>query len=367
MYKHKNKAFSLFVALSLITAMSMVSLTLGGIILNSLQRTNEDQESQQAYYSARSAKKLARLELKDKGPGYESSATWSDPNMGDIFWNIKGLIDAKLTVTGSTGSDDYYTIPIKGKGDALNDCSQTSTGDLENWYHACNWYKLYPGESVAIPLYIEKNGVIYNPSDDPETYFNLSDIKIVFRSPCASADQSSNPDCPRYEIHSDFDKEIVVNWIINGTCNNEDCFAYTYKDDGTPIDDSSISGAEINVVSSDNTPLFDQNSLNSINLVNTIDVNTGQLSQPGLLEFLTDPYYGLKQAVIQMTAITGIYADDGVSSIPYFEYQIEFKSDGAFADRYESINYGAETQNFNFEDEDKEELQPNLSEFTVSL
>jgi len=371
--KNKNKAFSLFISISIITAISIVALTLSDIIINSLTRTNESVESVQAYYAAQSAISLAKYQLKSAGPGYDSGSEAS-PNIvalnhATAKWWIKGLSDATVKLDDGTG---YYPIPRKGNGDAFDTCTIINKNDeqYDSWDHPCNWNKLYPGKSIAIPLYIkDKDGNIHNILD------NLSEIRIIVRAPCKTA-YNSEGKCNdgRYEISGDFNNQIVVNWMISGMCDGSvyvtnpgdpavSCSVSAYKEDTGEQFDSRIKGKDTNRYSTD----FDSYTINNILTVST---NKLQIIYPDLFTFLTDAtLYNINKPVLQMTEMTGIY-DVERGFVPYLEYQIQFAfSDdtSSIADISEMIYAKGETENFIKSASDKIQLKPTLSEYTISL
>ncbi|KKP38143.1 MAG: hypothetical protein UR28_C0021G0024 [Candidatus Peregrinibacteria bacterium GW2011_GWF2_33_10] len=369
--KNKNKAFSLFISISIITAISIVALTLSDIIINSLTRTNESVESVQAYYAAQSAISLAKYQLKSAGPGYDSGSEAS-PNIvalnhATAKWWIKGLSDATVKLDDGTG---YYPIPRKGNGDAFDTCTIINKNDeqYDSWDHPCNWNKLYPGKSIAIPLYIkDKDGNIHNILD------NLSEIRIIVRAPCKTA-YNSEGKCNdgRYEISGDFNNQIVVNWMISGMCDGSvyvtnpgdpavSCSVSAYKDD-LEEKDSRIKNIDVNNYIYLGTNI----------IFNDLKVSTNklQLSYPFLINFLTDTTsYNIDKPVLQMTEMTGIY-DVEQGFIPYLEYQIEFAlydDTSSVADISEMIYAKGETENFTKSASDKIQLKPTLSEYTISL
>jgi hypothetical protein len=364
-YKHyEQPSFSIFIVVSLVTVISIISLSLTNVIKNSLEYANDGKESLQAKYAVKSAMELAQLELKPIGPGFETGSKDSPKTriiesngitQGQASWYISTLANKPILVN----STSFKIIPTVGYGDAYKSqyearyrdifqsddgksCKEITGANTENWENECNWYKLEPGEAVALPLYTEtpdSNGnlVLKNPKD-----LNLTKIRIIVRAACKTFypldpndlnyDEDKIGECKdRYKINSDFNNKVVVSWIVLGTCNGQSCSGGEKMalDSHGNVDenyDSRIRGININNY---NASDFQKNIIREDSSISTNDLKT-----PKLIDFLNN----IQKPILQLASITGLYSNDGIDKyIPYLEYQIQIASSNPFPDRYERI------------------------------
>lgn len=300
---------------------------------------------------------------------YAEGGTQNDPECDEItnvLANTIGDENIKLTMQikgRGTSEDEFsgmcpgligsscYIVPLPGMGDAGDRCSMyTPTSDInamvddngqvhEPSYpegiaqidYSCNWNKLAFGSSsmdrVAIPLYYDTGTEIINPfHQDTAPSLQATEFSIRVRPPClpcdgvnricvAGEDETICNDSYRYEL-DESENDIVVQWQLNGECNNEKCGLIQHVVwNGDEIDESSSSVISEQKINNNNPYFWENMVLNSIFQSKGIDTSTYN----DLL--ILDRLQKMQKPVLTLF-LTEKLIDTEENNIPYLEYQI---------------------------------------------
>jgi hypothetical protein len=262
----KSQKTSVFLSrkkgMALVMTMILVPILLGlgasfvDPIMRSYKSAASDQKTVLAKNVAENLFELALEDTRDLGVGDDDASgiieIKHDYGTGNGQWWVFGSpeLDDEHTfeITGPT--DRWYTIPAAGSGNAGGDYCSTSDpavtiGEidlkLENlgvsttipsdtvtfgtprdpFEWPCHWNKLYEGQTVSIPLYVDELGEIWNPEK-----LGLNEFELRIRTACdpdvASGDNDiyKNAICEstqRYELDGDVgfgDTTLIVLWEI---------------------------------------------------------------------------------------------------------------------------------------------------------
>ena len=225
-------------------------------IIRSYRAASSYQKDVLAKNIAENMFEIAMEESRDLGVGENAEGTFSGDYNGihaEAKWWVFGSpeLDSEHTfeITGPT--DRWYTIPAAGSGNAGGDYCSTNDpavtmGEidlkLENlgvsttipsdtvtfgddpFEWPCHWNKLYEGQTVSIPLYVDELGNIKNPVD-----LGLDQFELRIRAACNPSVASGDNDIykgeicnsdERYVLDGDGDGmtdekyEIIVVWEI---------------------------------------------------------------------------------------------------------------------------------------------------------
>ena len=345
--------------MALVMTMILVPILLGlgasfvDPIMRSYKSAASDQKTVLAKNVAENLFELALEDTRNLGVG--------DDDKGKVEINHDyGSGTGKWWVFGSPELDDehtieeagvrWYTIPAAGSGNAGGDYCSTSDpavtdGEVDlkltelgvnadpgnpvvtlgddpfEW--PCHWNKLYEGQTVSIPLYVDELGEIWNPEK-----LGLNEFELRIRAAC-------DPDV------TSGDNEIYKNEI----CNTEG--AERYELEGPPLTimvlweivaeeiDSSNNPTSRSIVLSphvDVIPIFDSN----IKIMNINNYQTFSLSGTSKttdndgcrLKIISDhlnenyipcSHLDINKPVLNFTLIHTLVDIDG--EIPYLEYQ----------------------------------------------
>ncbi|MFC1599862.1 hypothetical protein ACFL3T_02435 [Patescibacteria group bacterium] len=159
-------------------------------------------------------------------------------------WYVFGTPEVDSDHLIVEGSNEWYTVPSLGSGDAGGDYCSTAEpvidedmlrnalnglvgeanedviDDVFDW--PCHWNKIREGESVVIPLFIEDSaGVVSNPAD-----LGMDRFELRFRAACDPDDLDAMPDYAnsichegqRYVVEGDDGQTdtVIVLWEIVG-------------------------------------------------------------------------------------------------------------------------------------------------------
>jgi len=247
-----------FVPIIMIVAASYVEP-----IVRSYRASVNDQKTLLAKAVAESMFEIALWESRGGGTGSVSSACICEDGSCDIVneatecaegvdfgfgtatgeWYVYGTPNEEHVIV--EGSQDWYTVPALGSGDAGGDYCSTAEPvvdlatledklELEMGFDGsnlpmddpfdwpCHWDKIREGESVVIPLFTENaDGSVNNPVD-----LGLNQFELRFRAACnpeaATSEEYGNTICAdgeRYEVQGDTltgDETVIVLWEIVG-------------------------------------------------------------------------------------------------------------------------------------------------------
>lgn len=354
-----RRGTSIVIALGLIAAITFFTIGIATTMISAIQNTASSKKALQAEYAAQGGVEMARKELKSLGVASGAGATGeavvvkkicteqdgnckggtviNDQSVYSTF-TIKGKDSNLLTLYSDPTAFNYRSIPVLGTGNADENCAaiKNSSEVKLNSTHSCNWNKIYYGESVEIPLYVD------NGDGTWKNYYDLfiSTFKVRVRTPC---ENGSTLNCsPRYSVNVTSPGYgasglPVINWQISGTCGdtgdvcglspviatNPPEFSAIMESDLSPI-------AVLDFASKDGVDFFDP-------------AKKGRITN--FLKNL-DPWAGnkLNKPVLKLSFVKEIL--DGNSSVPYLEYQILYRGISPFAASYvvdiKGIGYGFE-------------------------
>jgi len=297
-----KKGVSLIFAIIVVTALLITTVTLNEVIMRNVKRVNEMSSILQTQSSANSAFEEALVYMSENcDAGCDTSNTIT-VNAGDATtW-------AEYEVYGesATNDDGYYYVPIPGLGDGASECTDQTDED-----DACNWNRLYYGNTVAIPLYVEG-----------ETQFNGTELDVKIRTAngenilCTDGTDTTSIYGCTFENNS-----VIMSWQITG--DRVDSSDYVegredkkqnafsglwYRDE---IDDSQIHTTRINYAAASDS---------------YVAINIDDLSEPdstqNIEEVLTDTTDPLTYPVLELSFIQSATDTDG-DAIAYLEYQIK--------------------------------------------
>lgn len=293
---------------------------------------------------------------------------------------VKGRSEKKLRSGKSAkcdkNSEGCYVTPIPGTGDAGENCKMytpsyvgdtgasptipfnlaNASNQLDQLNYSCNWNKLSFGSSqsdrVAVPLYYEKallgkDGEIMNPflaSNDIDK--KATKLIVKLRTPCKPcAEDGETPDedyqrktcaatvkdetvCAdedRYVLDAKTSNDIIVQWLINGECQDangktETCGIMPIPDDKTSaLYESAILGNNSsNTTAKSSFEVIDDRTLahDSNNFPDEIYLidNSKDLNYEVKLPYISKPLLTLFLSKPLLT--------EGKHNIPYLEYQV---------------------------------------------
>ncbi|MFA5842924.1 MAG: hypothetical protein WC882_04655 [Candidatus Gracilibacteria bacterium] len=325
MKNFKNPSgLSLIFAIITMTIIMVVAGTMSASFLRANTRNMDLFRSIQAYYASRASMEKAIADVADHGIGYENfsntAISWDTNRDGtedvtgtyEIFSQAKPL-DWQSAGSTCDGTQDCY-IPIPGTGDVGTSCDfEDSSASWAIGADAadddCNWNRIGYGETVTIPLF-------YTDPDSPDgdlvnSYITGSEtFKLRVRTPM-------DPDTGiRYQLDEGEDK-VIMYWEFNGTCNDggDDYSCYltprTRKEEETFIYDETINHATDFIV------MDIQDRFGETIKAGEDDQGTKNVL---IIQFLTTRT--IQQPYFKITLPQSLIAEDGITSIPYLEYQL---------------------------------------------
>ncbi|MBI5413707.1 hypothetical protein HZA42_05160 [Candidatus Peregrinibacteria bacterium] len=92
---------------------------------------------------------------------------------------------------GGLGGLEYFSAPMKGTGNGSSTCASAAAADLNDADDACNWNRLYVGQSVEVPLYY------IDASGQPVKLFAGSndEFRLRVRTPLCAEFGASGTNC----------------------------------------------------------------------------------------------------------------------------------------------------------------------------
>lgn len=370
--KDKSGA-SLVIALIYVSAFLLVIAGLTEAVLKTTQAIRNSETSAKAFYLAEGAMEKARLWIKENGVG--ENAVSGDFSADDREEYLEELFEeAAMAGIGDCASDsdpvregvqpcigfevlgrgsgaaaqvrlnsaDYYSVPMKGTGNAGENCAGRAVDSLSNADDPCNWNRLNFGQSVEIPL----------TYDGGETIFS-GQFKLRIRTPCGSFDDSrelsecsENIDLYPLTSASDYRNTsadpVLVQWLISGeTAGREsvtlianDRLARTdelrHENSTTGNANTELSGGRINEAKRDGDDLnyyavLEQNySSKNISAISPGEISSflATINNPVLrLSLVTHPKKNQKSDGTLYSPSPALI-NDASFDLPYLEYQL---------------------------------------------
>ena len=362
----ERRGASVVIALSLISAILFFTIGTATTVMSAIKNTSHSKKALQAEYAAQGAVELVKNELKDLGSGaYEDGG--GKLVFGDIQEGAEGSIWAEYTI--STLDDSDYTkyssslvkgdrsIPVLGTGDAGKNCYKDfGYDDLSiDEGHPCNRNKLYYGDSVLIPLFVQNGGQAKGIGD-----LGVPLFEIKVRTPCKDGVMTS--DCDRYETEVSYPTNyqsgnILVSWQVFGECNDGFCAV-------SQIPDASNSAFQ-------ELDLFDgeYSVYGNSDVVDVYKTKEGQPIIGPLDEFFENKGLwednGLYMPYLKLSYIREAFStNDG--NIPYLEYQIMYSldSDSGLAASY-MISVDGYSEGFKYSLNGVQTMESDLFDFAV--
>gem|GEM_PF-3336536 len=298
---HRPKGISLIFAIIVVTAMMVTTVTLSETILRSIGRVGEMQAVMQAQSSANSAFEEALVYISqncDAGCDISDTITM---DTGDLNTWAEYAVYGESQLNGSS----YYYVPIPTLGSASQECTDETDED-----DACNWNRLYYGNTVSIPLYAQG-----------DTTFDGSLLEVRIRTANGENILCSDGTDTTSIYGCTFDNNpVIVSWQITGERTDGSDYVEgwenTFKNaSGVKYrteDDSQIHTTRLNYAkSSDYYTVLDLDDLYApSSSYDTIET---------ALQDATDP---MEYPVLELTFVQS--ATDGTDMpITYLEYQIK--------------------------------------------
>lgn len=384
-----EKGFALVIALGIVALMSILTIALSTILLDSIKAATNIESSNEAYYAAEAGLEMGLLANKSQAAGFEKTDTidYASINGSTDTWKIQGLATCLLTnpldaTSCKSGEENIYYIPHQGTGDAGTKCDPLQ-GYIDK-DHPCNWGKLSVGESVAIPLYRAVTPGTENDTNndgilDPDE-LEITSLKLKIRTPCVNG--SSKSDCDggeRYQLDIGADpntSDTIMLWEIVGECkktsDNKDCYL-------TQVDETSLNKGKLYIYNSEiyadliNTAsdyiVLPENEFGDDNfnfqgeiinfITNQTADNSDDVSEPTKTDWEWTQRK-IHKPIFHLTVIHSLSQSDG-SSIAYLEYQMEIEAGRPVSDAYQTIISEGLSNNF------KQSLQIKRSQGTGVL
>jgi len=361
----QERGASVVIAISLIAAILFFTIGTATTVMSAIKNTSHSKKALQAEYAAQGAVELVRHELKDMSSG------WYEDKDGELYLDENTDEDAvKADYSISTEDDSLETlyigqkgnrsIPVLGTGDAGNNCYKDFTyEDLAmEPDHPCNWNKLYYGDSVLVPLFVQAG---------PGKAKGIGDLGVTIfftklRAPCVDGVMEAS--CKRYSVGvtpgiiSGYDSgEVLVNWQVFGDCADGLCsvtgipdtansaFQELYLNDGT-------------VVVSSESKVMDSYESDEEGPVDGKLMNFFKSTGPWFGNDLDRPY--LKLSYVREASPL----NDG--SIPYLEYQLMYElfNDAGLAASY-LITVDGYSEGFKYSLNGVQSMESDLFDFAV--
>ena len=366
------QAVSMVIALALVALIAIITMTSNYILVTSVGTNADFGASLRAQSAAESGLNLALGLVKGKGVGTDLSlhyycyshdgedSTYGTGNAPTTYPCTENTTEYSVTSSAQTmiDSPNTYILPPPGEGDAGEFCERAENyddGQLanldKNLVKPCNWNKLYFGENVSIPLFIEgENNNRINPS--------MTNLTVKVRTPCEDGIEYDNgflasgagdePWCNggRPDLMDptpgDFTNgdDIVVNWSLTGICEYDGVSSGPCV--GHPVPgNSDITTTRVKVakdimnyktMGSDgvgdnvldlNTTIYNTSTPN-IPIINYLKSMHSSLPRPNTVtRDFNEPYLNL--------SVVNRLRDANGEGVPYIEYQIETDEQIAYA------------------------------------
>ena len=338
-------------------------------IIRSYRAASSYQKDVLAKNIAENMFEIAMEESRDLGVGENAEGVFSGDYNGihaEAKWWVFGSPELDDEHTFEEAGVRWYTIPAAGSGNAGGDYCSTNApivsndddeltnkllelgvnttsnptnvtfgdpADLFEWL--CHWNKLYEGQTVSIPLYVDELGNIQNPVD-----LGLNEFELRIRTACDSNVASGENDVykgeicestERYELDGNIDTVIVL-WEI--VAEEVDSLIDPRTPTGRSIVLSPKSGslAHNSNIMINNINKYNEAPWNLINLnansepIDSIDSDNCSEPNHEIKTHLANsmmpcgPRHYINKPVLNFTLIHTLIATD-TDNIPYLEYQ----------------------------------------------
>jgi hypothetical protein len=367
-----RRGASVVIALSLIAAILFFTIGTATTVMTAIKNTSNSKKALQAEYAAQGAVELVKNELKDLGSGANDGVDGEKLFLGDIQEEgAEGSIWAEYTISTVDDSNETKyapgvvkgdrSIPVLGTGDAGKDCYR-DFGYAElasDEDHPCNWNKLYYGDSVLIPLFVQKGGQAKGIGD-----LGVSLFEIKVRTPCEEGGIDS--DCDRYGVDVTYpipgnytNGNILVSWQVFGECKEGFCAVSQIPDTSNSAFQElylDLAGGEYSIYAgSDVMDVYKKN-------------DDGQPLEGKLIDFFNDedvwPGNGLTMPYLKLSYVREAFSPNG--NIPNLEYQIMYTlgGDSGLAASY-MISVDGYSEGFKYSLNGVQTMESDLFDFAV--
>jgi hypothetical protein len=367
----KRRGMALVITMILVPILMGLGASFVDPIIRSYRTASSYQKDVLAKNIAENMFEIAMEEARDLGVGENAEGVFSGDYNGihaEAKWWVFGSPELDPEHTFEEAGVNWYTIPAAGSGNAGGDYCSTSDpavtiGEidlkLENlgvsttipsdtvtfgtprdpFEWPCHWNKLYEGQTVSIPLYVDELGNIQNPTD-----LDLNEFELRIRAACDPLLASGNNEIykdeicdselnERYELDADGDGStlendmIIVLWEI------------VAEEADSPTDPRNSTGRNF-VLSPFKSGIWTNSNLvlDKINLYTTPGNNLNETSETGdnidydncknhsIIEHLQNgmtacgPRQFINKPILNFTLIHTLQDING-NSVPYLEYQ----------------------------------------------
>jgi len=379
-----RRGASIVIALGMIAVIMFFTIGIATTIYAALQNTSNSKKALQSEYAARTGIEETLYKLSEEletplGGTIEGEILIGGTESTDgisVDYEIVGQdTDASTVYLNSNGR---RTVPVMGRGDAGYGCDVAgATALATDFNHPCNWNKIYYGESIDVPLYVVIDGLYWNLKNvfdsagrkiSGKKGLELSDLDIYVRPACV--DPTNCGSSGRYEVIQ-MDPEglgrLIVAWQVAGQCyHGEDvgmlpCGFYQVLDTAEgSFQEQHFVGVTADVSLTDDS-------------AEAIDFEEQDgLSSDFLFDLASGPWSDveLHKPVLKLSFITEAYTDTGggggdeAFNIPYFEYQVRYKSAEPLASAY-SIFVDGYSDNFRYSITGVQDMHSGLFDFAV--
>jgi len=317
----------------MITALMLIGSTLLDSISRNLNRVDAIWASTQAQVTADTAFEKALAYIGDRcDGGCDHSVAAGVLENGD--GEAVGTYDFDiLGQSGRRASEDYY-VPIPGYGDSAEECD-----DIDNPDDACNWNRIYYGDTVTMPLYV-----------DGDDQFQGNEFFIKVRTPeCDYTGGKPDTVCNGDDRKLIACADGVVKAVRNGCSYANDLVVMTWQ----IVDENMFAEADVSVQAfmgttvrvNENSELFitDINNKLSTDILNIDDRFLGTTN--GTIKSLIGTSGSMTYPVLKLSFIQTIENSDG--PITYLEYQVvtdePISSDRSFINTIGYMTHKGET------------------------
>ena len=339
---------SIVIALGLVAVIMFFTIGIASTMIAAIRNTRNAKEALQAEYAAQSGVEKSLFSLSEVIVPFDTIDSGDGVDLGNgvtVEYEVVGQDTDPATRT----SGGFRYVPVIARGNAGDDCSFVAFDVIKaDLHHPCNWNKLHYGESVDIPLYLNKTDDAPGDRLNPRyTYVDSSDsyieggIDLYFtylylRTPCVGEQTSS---CTRYDVIPVDPDDLVVSWQIAGNC--------VAKADGVSSPCAIVQAFEGNVPANKESAItvfeFAGDDIYELTLAGeeyNIWGTDLEETQGAVFDFIkskgawSDSY--LDKPVLKLSFLKEIFDDAGedLVPIPYLEYRIGYESEEGLASSY---------------------------------
>lgn len=236
-----SSGVSLIIAIIFVSAFMLVMAGLFEARLRVIQAVGNREQEAKARYLAESAAELASYAAATHGAGW-NLAEGADADLEGALWAAAqnlGISSCGAAVSGAAtamtpcsrmqvigrpeaetvridgAGPSYFSIPMAGTGNAGEHCILASAPNDAD--EACNWNRLFVGQTVEIPLYyMDNSGVTQKLDVNP-----AGDFLLRIRAPAATGSGAAEelfPLLTNASAYRHIEKDpVLVQWTISGT------------------------------------------------------------------------------------------------------------------------------------------------------